>query len=152
MKQNYLFSSLLCDSEMQHTFHFIIWDCFPFVVNQMGFQILAPFEHFLQVSTIFRSTLDKINYVLSSMISKILHLSVCILRVALPVSTVFFADGPYVVLIYPSSYSTSTLFSLLQSFSLFLNLVPTSASGLPIPCIESFHPLFRFLNVWYSGV
>ena len=89
MKQNYLFSSWLCDSEMQHTFHFIIWDCFPFVVNQMGFQILAPFEHFLQVSTIFRSTLDKINYVLSSMISKILHLSVCILRVALPVSTVF---------------------------------------------------------------
>ena len=46
--------------------HFFIWDSFPFMVKQMSFQILATFEHFLQVSIVFGSTPDQIQYSLTN--------------------------------------------------------------------------------------
>ena len=61
-KQHYLFPSWSPDAGPQHPFHIFIWDRFPFTVNQISFQIRAPFKHFLGVSTIFGSILDKIQY------------------------------------------------------------------------------------------
>ena len=139
MKQHYLFSCWSSDAGIQHPFHVFIWDCFPFVVNQMDFLILAPFEHFLWVSTIFWSTNMKF-VIFSLIIPPISHISAYILRVTLPVSTAsctLFWFIHLLILFQHCSY-------FLNRFLFFLILVSISSSLLFNFLVFAFSVSFMF--------
>ena len=95
---------------------------FPFTVKQMSFQILAPFEHFLQVSTLFWSTFDKIHYSLFNN-----NLSFTHFRVALQAATTSFRCSMYccvssIFLLCSNIAFTFTIFLLFVTFPRYFHL------------------------------